>query len=59
MDWRRATKEKSTVYVTSTENLMSLGKFKLVNQRSPAQPNFPREIWSGSQAKESTIPRAI
>ena len=53
--WRK----KSTAYMTSTGNLISLEKFKLVNQTSPAQPNFPREIWSGSQAKESTIPRAI
>ena len=45
--------------MTSNGNLISLGKFKLVNKTSLVQPKFPTEIWSGSQASGSTVPQAI
>ena len=55
IDWRREGK-KSTIYMTSTGNLTSPGKFKLVSKTSPMQPNFPLDILSG---KGNTVPRAI
>ena len=46
----RGKRKKSTVYMTSTGNLISQVKFKLVNKTSPVQPNL---VWQSDQGEHS------
>ena len=57
INWRKEGKN-STIYMTSTGNLTTLEKFKLVSWTSPMQPNFPRDILSSSQGKGTVLPEA-
>ena len=53
IDWRKAKKEIiHRIYDEYRKPNFPLVKFKLVNQTSPVQPNFPREIWSVSRQGE-------